>query len=271
MYAVDAHTHIFTDHIRTEYAKRSKHLRVPIRKAIVIDTWTKREERRWPLQSLVDHSLAHPELYIIAVYNIFHPWESQRHIIDSLSTQKRIVGIKVMLGYQPIRANDCRLDPVAQYCIDTKRVLLLHTGCVNAREGELLEDADVRYVDELAVRYPELKIVIAHLGFPDLRRAFAIIDKNKNVYGDISGTIDNQGTPSANQALTLLYAKDLLACLTYFPTCARKIMFGTDYCGEHTSLNLVGNYQEVVEKIARKDPSARSAIYRDTAEQVYSI
>ena len=47
------------------------------------------------------------------------------------------------------------------------------------------------YIDEVAVKRPNLKIIIAHLGNPWIDETMLILNRNKNVYADISGLILN--------------------------------------------------------------------------------
>ena len=43
-----------------------------------------------------------------------------------------------------------------------------------------------RHLDDVAIRFPEVKIILAHLGHPYEGECVAVIRKHKNVYADIS-------------------------------------------------------------------------------------
>ncbi len=45
------------------------------------------------------------------------------------------------------------------------------------------------------------------------------------------------------------YIQDLTRVFNYFPTIKSKIMFGTDFAGEDTTLNLVAPYIKLVEHV----------------------
>jgi uncharacterized protein len=64
--------------------------------------------------------------------------------------------------------------------------VVIHSGDTFSDRG-LLRYSHPLYIDELAVRYPDLRIVICHLGNPWVMDAAEIVYKNKNVYSDLSG------------------------------------------------------------------------------------
>ncbi len=109
------------------------------------------------------------------------------------------------------------------------------------------------YADELAMLFPDLKIVLAHFGFPHLLECANIVSKNKNVYTDISGTIVDDLPKRDAENLYKEYKKDMQRVLHYFPDVRSKIMFGTDYGGEDTPLNEVEMYIRLVKEVFYKD------------------
>jgi predicted TIM-barrel fold metal-dependent hydrolase len=79
---------------------------------------------------------------------------------------------------------------------------------------------DPIYVDDVAVDFPDLKIILAHGGRPIWTdTAFFLVRRHKNVYMDISGIPPNR-------------------LLSYFPRLeliAAKTMFGSDWAGPMVS------------------------------------
>ena len=54
-----------------------------------------------------------------------------------------------------------------------------------------MQDAPLRYahpllMDEIAIRFPELRVVMAHMGHPWQRETIVTIRKHPNVYADVS-------------------------------------------------------------------------------------
>ena len=64
--------------------------------------------------------------------------------------------------------------------------MLIHQGTTFARAGSLLLARPI-LLDEIALRYPKLKIVIAHVGHPWFDEAIAVVRRHPHVYADISG------------------------------------------------------------------------------------
>src|ERR1700733_2751201 len=49
-----------------------------------------------------------------------------------------------------------------------------------------LSGFNVRHLDQVAIRFPECKLILAHLGHPYEGECVAVIRKHPNVYADIS-------------------------------------------------------------------------------------
>lgn len=94
-------------------------------------------------------------------------------------------GLKLHPPMQNFSMLDPRLGPVIEACIGYDIPILVHTGPVYAREARLLysNSADI---DELAIRYPRAKFIIAH-GHP-FSHDPVMVSKHENVYMDTTST-----------------------------------------------------------------------------------
>ncbi len=96
-------------------------------------------------------------------------------------------GLKVHSSANSVFLNDSRLMfPLYEYCQEAGVPVLLHTGTTG------LGDTGIKYsktelVDEVCQRYPDLKVVMAHFGWPWPDVAIAIALRNPNVFIDVSG------------------------------------------------------------------------------------
>ena len=63
------------------------------------------------------------------------------------------------------------------------------------------------------------------------------------------------------------YLNDLIRVFNYFPDIKQKIMFGTDFGGEQTPLNLVNPYIDLVNKLFAK--KERESVFHALAEKIY--
>jgi predicted TIM-barrel fold metal-dependent hydrolase len=96
-----------------------------------------------------------------------------------------LVGVKLGANYQQF---DPLGDDALAFYAHAERVglpILFHQG------ASPIQDAPLRYAhplvtDEIAMRHPELRIVMAHMGHPWVRETVVTIRKHPNVYADVS-------------------------------------------------------------------------------------
>lgn len=126
----------------------------------------------------------HPDRII--GYASVHP--ADQSALDELRRGLEDYGLKGLKLHPPIQ-NFSMLDPcvgpIIEACIDYDIPILVHTGPVYSRESRMIFSNSVD-IDELAIRYPEAKLIIAH-GHP-----FGIdpvmVAKHENVYIDTTST-----------------------------------------------------------------------------------
>ena len=96
-----------------------------------------------------------------------------------------LCGIKLLPMYAGFRPDDPRLDELWSYAGAHSLPVLLHTGTTFIAQAPL-ECTLPRHVDPVATRFPDVKIIMAHLGHPYEAECVAVIRKHPNVYADIS-------------------------------------------------------------------------------------
>ena len=94
-------------------------------------------------------------------------------------------GVKVMPMYAGFRPDDPAYDPLWSYAQRKGLPVLSHTGTTFVSAAPL-EYALPRYFDGVAARFPELRLVLAHLGHPYEGECIAVIRKHPHVYADVS-------------------------------------------------------------------------------------
>lgn len=94
-------------------------------------------------------------------------------------------GIKLMPMYAGFRPDEPLLDPLWSYATDHRLPVLLHTGTTFVAQAPL-ECTLPRHLDPVATRFPEVRMILAHLGHPYEGECVAVIRKHPNVYSDIS-------------------------------------------------------------------------------------
>jgi predicted TIM-barrel fold metal-dependent hydrolase len=123
----------------------------------------------------------------------------------------------VKLG--PIYQGTSPLNPLTMRVFSTAERLglpvMIHQGAIFANAGRLA-DANPLLLDDVAIAFPDLRIVIAHMGHPWVHEAVVVMRRHENVYADTSA-IANRPTVLA----TALSAAKEYGVLD-------KVMFGSD-------------------------------------------
>ncbi len=109
-------------------------------------------------------------------------WEEElRHGHQELGLK----GIKLLPMYAGFYPHDEKLDPLWRYADQHHLPVLLHTGTTFVAQAPL--DCTLpRHLDVVATRFPQVKIVMAHLSHPYEGECAVVIRKHPNVYADIS-------------------------------------------------------------------------------------
>lgn len=143
--------------------------------------------------------------------------------------------IKLYPTYQYFYPNESFLYPLYEIAQELEMPVMVHTGS-SVFKGARIKYGDPIYLDDVAVDFPDLKILLVHGGrgfFYD--RAFFLAKLHKNVYLEISGL------PPEN-------------LLRYFPDLEKisdKIIFGSDFPS-------TGNVKKNIDKIRNLPISVES-------------
>jgi len=94
-------------------------------------------------------------------------------------------GIKLMPMYAGFAPDERRLDPLWEYAQENGLPVLLHTGTTFVAQAPI-EYTLPRRLDWVAIRHPQLKLILAHLSHPFEGECVAVIRKHPNLFADIS-------------------------------------------------------------------------------------
>lgn len=94
-------------------------------------------------------------------------------------------GVKLMPMYAGFSPDSRELDPLWEYTTRHGLPVLLHTGTTFIDRAPL-EYTLPRLLDTVATRFPEQKLILAHLGHPYEGECVVTIRKHPNVYADCS-------------------------------------------------------------------------------------
>ena len=93
-------------------------------------------------------------------------------------------GVKIYphSGFYP---NDKRLYSVYQMCIDYDIPAMIHTG-IKAVSWQSLKYNNPVYVDDIAINFPDLKIIMCHCGYPWVEEFIVVAYSNSNIWVDLT-------------------------------------------------------------------------------------
>ncbi|MGA9799504.1 MAG: amidohydrolase family protein [Terriglobales bacterium] len=199
---VDCHTHIWRrEHWSDEMARESARARSA---PAVLDI---EPEVHWRAVQAVDKAIVfglytlHLGLLVpndfVAAYVAQHPDKligfacvdpNQPHYLEELQrsvTDLKMRGLKLGPIYQNYHPMDPRMLPVYEYCQRNRLPILIHQGTTFPRRAPLKFACPLQ-LEDVALAYPDLVMIIAHLGHPWIDETLILIRKQPNFYADIS-------------------------------------------------------------------------------------
>ncbi len=135
--------------------------------------------------------------------------------LEELVVREGFQGLKVYPVYQHHYANDPRMYPMYAKAQELGVPALVHTGSSVFR-GARIKYGDPLHLDDVAIDFPKLKLLLAHGGRPFwYEQAFWMVRRHPNVYLEVSG----------------LPAKNLLEYFPKLESIADKVIYGSDWPG----------------------------------------
>lgn len=107
--------------------------------------------------------------------------EEMRHGHETL----KLRGVKLLPMYAGFKACDPELEPLWEYCEKHGLPVLMHTGTTFVKQAPL-DCTFPRLIEPVALKYPGIKFILAHLGHPWEGECVVTIRKHPNVYADLS-------------------------------------------------------------------------------------
>ena len=166
-------------------------------------------------------------------------------------------GFKLHPPLQQFAPNDKRAYPFYEVLNDAKLPVIFHTGHsgigtgMRGGGGIRLKYGNPMDIDDVAVDFPDMKIILAHPSFPWQDEAISVCLHKVNVYIDLSGWSPKYFSPTLIQ-----YANSLLK---------KKMLFGSDY-----PLLTPDRWLKDFEGIAIKD-EVRPLILKENAVRLFGL
>jgi predicted TIM-barrel fold metal-dependent hydrolase len=132
-----------------------------------------------------------------------------------------IKGFKFHPTFQGFYPNERFAYPLYEAIEEGGAIALFHTGQtgvgsgMRGGNGMRLKFSNPMYLDDVAVDFPDMKIIMAHPSFPWQEEALAVAQHKPNVYIDLSGW-----SPKYFPPILVRYANSILR---------KKVLFGSDW------------------------------------------
>ncbi len=151
------------------------------------------------------------------------PWKGKMAVREArrLVREYKVKGFKFHPTMQGFFANDRMAYPFYEVLQEEGCIALFHTGQTGVGSGMpggngmRLKYSNPMTMDDVAVDFPDLKIVLAHPSFPWQEEALAVAQHKPNVYIDLSGW-----SPKYFPPILVRYCNSILR---------KKVLFGSDW------------------------------------------
>ena len=135
-------------------------------------------------QYVADYVNAHPD-HLIGFLSVDPTQDGWQQEMEYGHQELGLRGIKLLSMYAGFYPHDERLDSLWRYATEHRLPVLLHTGTTFVAQAPL--DCTLpRHLDPVATRFPDVKIIMAHLSHPYEGECAVVIRKHPNVYADVS-------------------------------------------------------------------------------------
>ncbi len=188
-----------------------------------------------------------PDRFIgIASVNLFKPMDAIRELRHYVN-ERKFKGLRIVQWLWNLPPTDRRYYPLYAECINLDIPVCLqvgHTGPLCPSEP----GRPIPYIDEIAIEFPELRIVCGHIGYPWTTEMIAVATKHHNVFIDTSAYIAKRYPPELVEYLSKRGRGKVLFGTNYPMLTAARCLEGFDELNlddEAIELFLHGNAQQV--------------------------
>lgn len=266
---IDSHTHIeIYTKAKIPPAERISNLKKimkesGISKSIIL---TDNEEGCLSMDEILDLLKNEKDILLVGTIRVANHTDKDIVRLRELIKDKKIIGIKLYPGYEDFYPSDERCSEVYDLCEEFSIPVIFHSGDTLGI-GKGVKYSKPEHIDELAVKRPNLKIIIAHLGNPWINDTMVILNRNKNVYSDISGLVPK----TFDSFWKDYYSKEIIKILKW---CSgnNKLIFGTDwpFWDESMYYNLTKEYVDFVKNLDISEED-KEKIFSLNAKDVFNL
>jgi predicted TIM-barrel fold metal-dependent hydrolase len=145
----------------------------------------------------------YPEAFLGA-WAMIDPWKGKVAIreLERAVKELGLMGLKFQQLIQGFFPNDRQFYPLYEKCVELKVPVMFHTGFGASGAGapggggyHLKYTKPIPYIDDVAADFPDLKVIMAHPGWPWTNELIAVLLHKGNVFSELSGWSPKYYTP----------------------------------------------------------------------------
>ncbi len=258
---IDVHTHINNYHEeRVVSLENSLNLLTDAMAENKVDyslvlTSYKVNEHRPSTRQVVEAIKGRDNLGVVSGISYLHYDHRDIREISEYLENGFIKALKFYPGYEPFYPNDTRLKVMYEMAIEYDVPVMFHSGDTYAPSGRIKYSHPI-HIDDLAVDYPDLKIVICHIGNPWIKDCMEVVYKNKNVYADISGLVLGNFTDKFERFMK----QEIEEMITYAGD-PKYLLYGTDW-----PICNMDSYLKFMNQLDLADDKKERILWKNAAE-----
>ena len=178
---------------------------------------------------------------------------------NNLKSIRKIVGIKIYLGYQQYYANDDKIRRVCELANKYKVSMIFHCGeCY--LNGEKISYSNAKYIEELAISFQNINFIASHINWPEFDSIFSLCEKYNNIYTCFSGCLD-----AIDKIKRQIQVENVIRILNEaikkYPQLKNKLMYGTDFFPDGEGFVDVSKYVEIAQNLNLSDEEKSNVLY----------
>ncbi|MDE6595430.1 MAG: amidohydrolase [Oscillospiraceae bacterium] len=188
-------------------------------------------------------------IFVVGGISPFFDYEKQLALLEKFISEKKVSGIKIYCGHEPIYLDDEKLKPVYRIAEKYGVPVLFHSGWDNPQYSS------PEVIKRTAALHLKVKFVCCHCCYPKLGESFEKLAEFKNVYFDLSSTADNP----------VIYNEVKAAVENAVHNIPKRIIFGSDFasCDQRTHIEFFMGLDI--------SDNEKSLIFYKNAEEILSI
>jgi predicted TIM-barrel fold metal-dependent hydrolase len=262
--ALDGRVDKLADCIRAEMKSAG------IEHALCMPRWENSDEDPLGINETLGLASRVPGLHAIGIADPAKIRQKHLDLVDAIVKKGTVKAFKAYLGYLHYGPDSANFRPYYELAAHYQIPFIFHTGDTFSHEAKV-RFAHPLLVDEVAVDWPRVRFVIAHLGNPWLTDAAEVIYKNNkqeraNVWADLSGIIVGSADDFKkyrNRGDLEIITQDIRKALGYAERPSR-FLYGSDW-----PLAPMAEYRDFMYKVIPEEH--HEAVFSKNARELFGL